>query len=344
MPKPVEKVELSELLGTNVMVTVGSNVRIARWVPRVLAGDDQTFELQLLRPEAFTATLAGRTYTVGEGQSMPLAKLLMSRMRKYDGLTFLPKGDHVVSNKLNLWRGFGVAPADGKWPLMEEHIRDVVASGDSEHASYITNWLAWCVQHPDERAEVALVIRGIRGSGKGTLGNSMCKIFGTHGVHISNRKHLTSGFNRHLMHCCFLFADEAYWPGDRSAEGELKRIITEPTLFIEPKGLDGFQVRNCLHLMIAGNDDWVVPAAGDERRFAVFDIADKTPRTHRYLDALHGELDNGGLAAMLYDLLHHGLDGWHPRLAIPQTAALLAQKEASLHGIDALIANLVHDG
>ena len=49
-----------------------------------------------------------------------------------------------------------------------------------------------------------------------------------------------------------LFSDEALWPGDKASEGDLKRLITEPTLFIEPKGLDGFEVANCLHVIVAG--------------------------------------------------------------------------------------------
>ena len=73
----------------------------------------------------------------------------------------------------------------------------------------------------------------------------------------------------HMAHCSLLFADEAYWPGDKAGEGELKRLITEPTLVIEPKGVDSFQVRNSLHVIIAGNEEWLVPASGDERRFAV---------------------------------------------------------------------------
>jgi hypothetical protein len=35
-----------------------------------------------------------------------------------------------------------------------------------------------------------------------------------------------------------LFADEAFWAGDRKGEGALKRMVTEPTLFIEQKGID----------------------------------------------------------------------------------------------------------
>jgi hypothetical protein len=218
------------------------------------------------------------------------------------------------------------------------------AANDDDSFRYIYNWLAWAVQNPGERAEVALVLAGGKGTGKGTLGNTMIRIFGAHGTHVSNRKHLTSGFNRHLMHCSFLFADEAYWPGDKQGEGELKRLITEPLLLVEPKGIDGFLVNNCLHVIIVGNEDWLVPASFDERRFAVFKIEEPRARPHTYFDALYAELEGGGREAMLYDLLHHDLCDWHPRKDIPQTTALMEQKEESLHGVDALVAALCHDG
>jgi hypothetical protein len=69
---------------------------------------------------------------------------------------------------------------------MIDHIWTVLARGHQETFRYIFNWLAWAVQHPEERAEVALVFRGKRGAGKGTLGNTMCRIFGQHAVHISS--------------------------------------------------------------------------------------------------------------------------------------------------------------
>jgi hypothetical protein len=259
-------------------------------------------------------------------------------------LVFLPNDNAVADGRLNLWRGFSVKPEEGKWPLMETHIRDIVAAGESTHARYILNWLAWCVQNPGRRAEVALVLRGGKGAGKGILGTTMLRIFGAHGRHISNRKHLVSGFNQHLLHCSFLFADEAYWPGDQSAEGELKRLITEPTLNIEPKGLDSFYAVNSLHLLISGNAEWVVPASDDERRYAVFLVSNEHANDPDYFTALHRELDNGGLEAMLCDLLHTELGAWHPRASVPQTAALAQQKEESLRGVDALVSNLIEAG
>jgi Family of unknown function (DUF5906)/RepB DNA-primase N-terminal domain len=61
--------------------------------------------------------------------------------------------------------------------------------------------------------------------------------------------------------CSFLFGDECYAPDDRGAEGQLKRLITEPTLQIEPKGRDPIEEPNRLHVVLASNADWWSPAA-----------------------------------------------------------------------------------
>src|SRR5262249_25967003 len=160
--------------------------------------------------------------------------------RTYRGLTFRPDlDDNMVGGKLNLWRGWGVQARKGDWSLMRQHIKEVIASGDEEADTYVMNWLTWAIQHPAERAQVALVLLGSRGTGRGPLGNAMCHIFGQHATHISSVAHLTGRFNGHMRDACFLFADEAYWPGDKQGEGAMKGLITEPTLFIEGKGKDG---------------------------------------------------------------------------------------------------------
>ena len=184
----------------------------------------------------------------GEVKAVPLGNWWTSheRRRTYKGLIFRPDvHDAVVNGRLNLWRGWGVEPQPGDWSLMRQHIREVLAAGDDEADAYIMNWFAWAVQHPAEPAEVALVLKGGKGTGKGTLGNGLVRIFGQHATHISSVRHLVGNFNAHLRDACLLFADEAYWPGDKAAEGTLKRLITEPTLFIEPKVVDGVTVRTC---------------------------------------------------------------------------------------------------
>jgi hypothetical protein len=255
--------------------------------------------------------------------------------RQYKGLVFRPDLDanEVVDGRLNLWRGWGVQPAIGNWSLMRQHIREVLANGNDEHDRYIMNWIAWAVQHPDEPAEAALVLLGGKGSGKGTLGNSLCRLFGQHASHISSASHLTGRFNQHLRDCCLLFADEAYWPGDKAAEGNLKRMITEPTLAIEPKFKDLITVPNMLHVLMASNEKWVVPASEHERRYAVFKGSDHRLQDRSWFGPLYEQLQNGGYAAMLYDLLRHPLGDWHPR-DVPMTDALREQQTRSMDPLD----------
>ena len=114
------------------------------------------------------------------------------------------------------------------------------------------------MQFKTKCAEVAVVMRGLKGTGKGTLGSLLCRIFANQALHISSRKHLVGTFNRHLMNCCFLFADEAFWAGYHAGAAELQRMVTELTLSIEPKGIYSYQAINNLSIIMASNEDWVL--------------------------------------------------------------------------------------
>jgi hypothetical protein len=157
----------------------------------------------------------------------------------------------------------------------------------------------------------------------------MRRIAGQHGFAISHSVHLVGKFNEHLRDCVVLFADEAFFPGDRQHVGTLKAIITQPYLTIEAKGRDTIQAPNFIHLLMASNDDWVVPASLDARRFFVLDVLADRRGDRVYFAALWRELENGGLEAMLHDLLREDLTGFDHR-DVPDTAGLQQQKRLSL--------------
>jgi Family of unknown function (DUF5906) len=277
---------------------------------------------------------------------VPAGKFWLSHpdRKTYDSVVFRPNEPVVLSdNRLNLWRGWGVPLRKGSWKLMRDHVYDVLGAGDPQAGLYIERWLAYTVQHPDVVGETVLVLQGDEGTGKGTLGRAMLRIFGLHGLPVTQAKHLVGGFSGHLQHCCFLFLDEAFWAGDVSAEGRLKSLITEDTVTIEPKYFAPFQVPNLLHIMMSSNNDWVVPAGPHARRYAVFKVSDKRMDDFAYFSALRSELDNGGVEAMLYDLLRLDLDNWHP-MQIYKTAALMEQKARSLRGLDAWIETMLQEG
>jgi hypothetical protein len=164
------------------------------------------------------------------------------------------------------------------------------------------------------------------------LGRVMASFYGQHAFHISTTAHLIGKHNSHMHDCSFLFSDEAYWPGDKNAEGVIKRMITEDTLIIEPKFVGPFSVANCLHIIIASEEGWAVPAGIDERRFVVTRLDEKYKQKETWFAPLYKQLyDGGGREAMLFDLLNMDLGDWHPRRII-QTAALQDHK---IHSLDA---------
>ena len=261
---------------------------------------------------------------------VPLGRWWLSNpgRRQFKSLTFEPRKPEIINNKLNIWRGFGFEPAPGDWSILRNHITEVLTAGNESHAEYIVKWMAWAVQHPGEPARVALVFQGGQQTGKGTLGRTMARLFGRHGVHLQSADHIIGRFNSLLHQCCLLFADEVSWAGDRAAS-KLKAFITEPTINIERKGIDPVPVRNCLHIIMASNKDWVVPVEIDDWRFAIFRISDHRAHDEAYFDPLFDQLENGGYEALLYDLLAYDLGTWRPFKDIPETEAKEDQKEYS---------------
>jgi hypothetical protein len=113
---------------------------------------------------------------------------------------------------------------------------------------------------------------------------------------------------------------------------------------IEPKNVNAFPWTNRLGVLMSANAKWVVPASHDERRYAVNNIDERWKQNKTYFGPLFAEVQDGGAAAMLYDLLNLDLDGWHPRNEIPHTTALVEQKMLSLTGQEQWWANMVGTG
>jgi hypothetical protein len=246
-----------------------------------------------------------------------------------EGVAFLPCQE-APPGVYNLWRGYAVEPKPGSCELYKAHLCENICAGNAAHFAYLYNWLAYCVQHPDEQGHVALVMRGKKGTGKGVAANTFLRLWGQHGVYISNAQHLIGKFNLHLRDAVVVFADEALFAGDKQHEGILKSLVTEPMLLIEAKFGNAFQAKNHVHLIMASNERWVVPASEDERRYFVLDVAAHRMQDGAYFKAIEDEMQAGGLQALLYDLLHTDLSDFNVR-QVPSTTALTDQK---LRGLD----------
>jgi Family of unknown function (DUF5906) len=188
-------------------------------------------------------------------------------------------------------------------------------------------------QKPRERPGTALAIRGRMGTGKTIVGEIVGRLFPRHYFVVDDPRYVTGQFNAHMATCLLLQADEAVWAGDKAAEGRLKGLITSRIQQIEARGHDPIRLKNYVRLVMTSNEDWVVPAGKDERRFAVFDIDPRCAQKHDYFRKMDEELINGGLSHLLADLMRFDLSTvnvWQ----IPKTDALLEQKIRSLASVE----------
>src|SRR5262249_45892658 len=94
------------------------------------------------------------------------------------------------------------------------------------------------------------------------------------------------------------------------------------------KNREPFPVDNYIRMLIMGDKDWQVPAGFEERRFAVWDVAETHMQDIPYFAAIDREMKNGGYEALLYELMNFDLSTVDLR-RIPKTTALLDQKMAS---------------
>jgi hypothetical protein len=323
------------------LVLIGDKARVYMQENAAAVERDKRF----LTLEAFDALFRNRLTQVatasGHVKTVTWAKRWLEHLqrRTYRGLEFWPNpdGEPGTPGYLNLWSGFSVQPAVGgrhRYATFYDHLLNNVCDGREDWFRWVFAFFAHIVQRPRERIGVALVLRGGEGYGKTIVGEVFGNLFAPHYFLVDNSRYLTGHFNAHQAACLLLQSDEAIWAGDHAVEGRLKGLITSKTQFVELKGVDQVRMRNFVRVLMTSNLDWVVPAGEGARRYAVFDVNPRCAKNLAYFGEMVAELDNGGRAALLSDLLAFDLSSVRLR-EVPRTAALAEQKIRSFSDIDA---------
>lgn len=286
--------------------------------------------------------------------------LTSSLTPRYDYAEFLPgvEREDVPDGILNLWQG---------WPcrtdltydhddepescrLFLDHMYYNICGGDDDVYTYLLGWMADALINAHRTSEVAIVLRGSQGSGKTFWANRFMDFFAPHTLTLDKPNQVTGGFNKHLQDKSVIFADEAFFAGNHQHAATLKTLITSDEIFIEPKGVDGFMAKKLFRVIIASNDEHVIRAEVDDRRYLVLDVdAGKHNQDGDYFGAIAEEWKSGGkddLFAWLRgphwrEMLELGL--WNVRNR-PKTQALQKQKDLSLPPTQAIIHQMLHDG
>ena len=219
---------------------------------------------------------------------------LNSKIRRtYDQVVFDPvpglvAGDTALPDGkvLNLYQGLAIQPRAGDCQPILDHIHEVWCSGDQTAYDYVIKWLARMFQKPKERGHTVIVLRSGEGTGKNIIIDILVRAFGEHATVAVKSDDLTGRFNDHLGTSVLVFANEAVWGGAKDQEGVLKSLITDEELPVERKYLPKYRVRNCCHLIMASNNDWVAPVGMDDRRFVILDAKEARKGDVAYFEEL----------------------------------------------------------
>jgi len=303
--------------------------------------------------EALSTQLAHRRVVLSDKKILPAAKAWVEspNKRTYEGFCFVPGGAETINGHYNTWLGWGVTPKQGCWKKLRTHIYRVACNGSKLKFKYFLRWLAFAVQHPETPPGTILILRGKEGTGKGIIFANMLKIFSRHAVHISDIEQLSGKFNNSLGNACFLFADEIRI--SQKDKGAVNRLTTEKELTIEPKGRETFQTPNRLHIVMATNEKYVVPATEDSRRYFINTVSDKyasgsqqttAAERKQYFHAILQEMENGGTEAMFYDLLRMNIKNFYPIFDMPRTEELSEQVTRNLTHAEMFVEVLLSEG
>lgn len=248
--------------------------------------------------------------------------------RYYDEIIFTP-GQQPPQGSYNLWRGFAVEPKPGDVSLYLDYLSSVICPGSEQNLNALLDLLSYWIRHPNEQGHSAIVLRGSEGAGKNFFADSFGFLWGSHYHMLVHSDNVAGRFNSQLHHCSVVCCNEAFFAGNHQQTNVLKSLITDPTLQIEYKFRDSISCPNRLHLIICSNEDWVISAGIDARRFFMLNVSNAHKEDFSYFGRLQQWLENGGYEALLDFLLKRGLNGFQPR-SMPKTAALNQQKVHSL--------------
>jgi hypothetical protein len=296
------------------------------------------FDLQHLNLKTFHDKHASHVLYDANNKKTQITQMWMRapNRRSFDGICFMP-GLEAPERFYNLWRGFSVEPTKGapspqakeSVDMFIEHVTVNVCNSNQKLARWLIGYFAHMIQKPYEKPLVALVFRGGKGVGKSSMIERVGHLLGNHFMSTSDRRYLVGNFNGHLEDLLLFTLEEAFWSGDKQAEGLLKNLITGQKHIIEHKGEKPYSVDNRTRIVIIGNEEWIVPASHDERRFAVFDVGDGKKQNREYFHKMKRQMESGGYSYLLKYLLEFDLTGLDVNEA-PKTKGLHDQKVSSL--------------
>ncbi len=331
------------------VVSVGGKVRLVR-VPdpsKLLA---QTVTIESMSKPDFEIFHKDRCVLVNKKWVNP-ASVFVSIAQRYSAIEFAPPPVASQENAYNLFRGRQLESKSGDCQMLKDFVHHTVCRDREELFRYVWLYLAHLVQRPGEKAQTAIVLRGLGGCGKSTFGILLERLAAPYSITIAEAEHVTGRFaGQHLCTALVAVCTEALFAGDPKINGKIKSLVTSDTIMVEPKGLPVVVMPSFTRYFFDSNNERVVPIDGNgsERRYLVMEVNDDHKDDHAYFDAIYDQLNADGIAALLWELENYdpAVDGlsWGDLRTAPNTPERRKMRWHSMRPVERAVIRMIEDG
>lgn len=210
--------------------------------------------------------------TVWETKAFIELWLKDANMRVYNKIVFKPSPLVATNDEFNIWDGLSISTQPlvkterDYWKEYKTYLTNIL--GDDKICNYILARYAYRLNFPANRTNVILIICGSEGDGKNRLLAPIYKILGCYATALDTAKKLYETHSMYEYRKLFLVVNEAGGIANFENSEILKTRATEPTINVNPKGVQAYEIDNmCDYDMTTNNYNVVKITDYSTRRF-----------------------------------------------------------------------------
>ena len=254
-------------------------------------------------------------------------------LRQALSAVYEPGQDDWIDTAFNMWRSPNIEPLAETPDIFLEHVNYLIP--DERERGFLLDYFAWMVQHPDKKIMFALLIVGRGGTGKSWFGGLLQAMFGRDNVLLLPKgESAADRFNAEHANRQAIFVDELVPSEKLNLARAIAHMITQPTVWVEPKGINKFEVANRFNVVAVSNYPDAIKILRDDRRWLVIRATEDvrhtddnnapTAETVNYYNRLHGITPPDGTVTdevrrIIWWLGQRSLSGFGGQSLAPQT-------------------------
>ena len=224
-----------------------------------------------------------------------------ANMRVYNKIVFKPSPLIAKNDEFNIWDGLSISTQPlvkterNFWEEYKTYLTNIL--GDQKICDYILARYAYRLVNPANRTNVILIICGGEGDGKNRLLSPIYKILDNYATSLDTAKKLYETHSTYEYRKLFLVVNEAGGIANFENSEILKTRATEPTINVNPKGIQPYEIDNMCDYDMTTNNYNVVKITDDStRRFLQIETTSYYRNNYEFFNDYIENIENNPIA------------------------------------------------